>query len=907
MESWLSRESAQIRNLVDPATTFDPEDPLIKREMVALILDYLSSEGYTSASLVLRDEANINFEDQSRHTVRIQSICRAVAEGDWSGAEKQCSKTTLKGNYKHVLYALYKQQYLEMIDKQEYQKAFTFLNKRLKPFENLHKQGSEFNELCYLLTCKSVQEAHSFRDWQGVLSSREKLVQYLEALLGVSSTSNQITNMYAQDPEGDGSETKLEDVGVAASSDPSAPLQVRSGRLTELIQRAVAYNLQFSPYQSMLASSSSPSLLHDFRSMLASSSSPSLLHDFRSMLASSSSPSLLHDFRVLAIPNRLVCSLPMTRSVRREGGVSRLSLQSPRDHPSYPKPQHVKCVSFLGAMGCRKVAAGGGDNLVRVWHLNEQALSGPCVELAGHTSRIWDLAPHPNGNLLASASGDSTVKLWDLSYLDHHLQGRDNFDSPAPPDPILLQSKLGDVYTVSIHPRTGAHLVTGGYARALHLYDVNTTQLVRAYYGHSSSISSSCFSQFGNLVVTGSKDFSIRFWDTVSGACIQTLRYPLGEVSSVAINEAGTQLLSAHRDASNRLWDLRTSKPLMRLKGHQNTSKNFIRAAFGSNQQVVLGGSEDGRVYVWDVQSGQIVQRLSHHRGVAYQAAWQEEAGYLASCGSDGQVCLWVFDPQLGQQAKRGRDRDNSRDSDKDKDKDRDRDRDDGAPILSSSSYSSSSSSFSSASTPASSSTSSASTPAVSACSTPSTAMSNLWDGPSNASSNWPPFPSPKSHNQLTQAPTSQVGSSKHHQLPTLARPHPHAHSHSHSRTAAGHRRHGSSHHANFHLFLGPITAKISSKNTLLRGDSPKSLPPSLSSASFSSSALPSSTTTSSTTTTSSSSSSSSQPGNSFPLDPLTVTPPTRKLGTVSPPPPQPQTLGAGGTNANAGTRKMDR
>jgi WD40 repeat protein len=47
------------------------------------------------------------------------------------------------------------------------------------------------------------------------------------------------------------------------------------------------------------------------------------------------------------------------------------------------------------------------------------------------------------------------------------------------------------------------------------------------------------------------------------------------------MNTTGTLLLSSAKDNSNRLWDLRMMKPHLRLtlKGHQNTSKNFIRSS----------------------------------------------------------------------------------------------------------------------------------------------------------------------------------------------------------------------------------------------------------------------------------------------------------------------------------------
>lgn len=71
------------------------------------------------------------------------------------------------------------QQYLELIERQEYQIALAFLKRYLKPMEGTAASTpNEFLNLCYLLTCKSVGDADHFRSWDGVLG-REKLADEL--------------------------------------------------------------------------------------------------------------------------------------------------------------------------------------------------------------------------------------------------------------------------------------------------------------------------------------------------------------------------------------------------------------------------------------------------------------------------------------------------------------------------------------------------------------------------------------------------------------------------------------------------------------------------------------------------------------------------------------------------------
>ena len=71
----------------------------------------------------------------------------------------------------------------------------------------------------------------------------------------------------------------------------------------------------------------------------------------------------------------------------------------------------------------------------------------------------------------------------------------------------------------------------------------------------------------------------------------------------------------------------------MRFKGHQNTSKNFIRSGFGQ-RSLIMSGSEDGLVHIWDTDKGQCVEKLEGHSGIVYSAVWNANQGLLAR---------WVF------------------------------------------------------------------------------------------------------------------------------------------------------------------------------------------------------------------------------------------------------------------------
>ncbi|KAJ1516546.1 hypothetical protein HMI55_001998 [Coelomomyces lativittatus] len=147
-----------------------------------MLIQYLNDEGFHASKITLQDETNIRLHEQSENQLELRRLKKAILDGDWQEVDKLISKPLVK-NHKAFLYAIYKQQYLEYIEYHEIQKAFTFLNKRMKPLEHLQTTMDEFKDLCYLLTGKSVHDAPTFKHWEGIGPGREKLVEQLQTMM----------------------------------------------------------------------------------------------------------------------------------------------------------------------------------------------------------------------------------------------------------------------------------------------------------------------------------------------------------------------------------------------------------------------------------------------------------------------------------------------------------------------------------------------------------------------------------------------------------------------------------------------------------------------------------------------------------------------------------------------------
>ena len=630
-----------------------------------MIMQYLQDEGYTTSFLTMQDEANVKLAEQQTQRSLFKRMRKAILEGDWVEVDKLSGKITFQ-QQKSFLYAAYREQFIELIEAQEYQKAFTHLTKRLKPLEASAASLGEFKDLCYLLTCRSVHEV--LPNWQGAAAAREALLAQLATMLeldnrrqegtdGVSMPARRLVTLLEQAAAYQVTSTAINgeasgqrqsrmasaagdaaggdaggDVGGVASSDGGG---VASGPMSNGSARSST------PTGASAGGGSAANAADLTSSSKGVTTRPSPAPSAATATTRAGGrrvyvESLLRDYASPRVPN------------------------TPDKVLGSPGGEGVKSVAWLDGSG-GLLLAGGNDMLLRVW----SARSGQCLgALEGHTARIWQLAVSRKtiyNHLIASAAADGTVRLWrlgsDLSATDGSGGGGGGGGggfSSSDASVGTLSGHVGDVYSVCFHP-TADQVVTCGYDRSVRLFDAAAGIEQRALVGHELPAREAIFSSTGNLIVSGGKDATVRFWDVRSALCVRKLGHSLGEVTSVRLSECGTQLLASSKDNSVRLWDVRAARPLRAFKGHQNTSKNFVRARFGPSRDLVLSGSEDGSICMWDVTSGEMAHRLVGHTDVAYDACWEQGGGggggglmgglgLLASCSHDGTVRTWRYD-----------------------------------------------------------------------------------------------------------------------------------------------------------------------------------------------------------------------------------------------------------------------
>lgn len=164
--------------------------------------------------------------------------------------------------------------------------------------------------------------------------------------------------------------------------------------------------------------------------------------------------------------------------------------------------------------------------------------------LEGHSEAILTVAFSPDGQRLASGSGDTTVRLWDL-----------NTECPQQ----TCEGHKGWVLYVAFAP-DGKTLASAGMDHTIRIWDAETgEQLGRPLKGHTSYITSLSWEPLIKMngqrrLASSSKDKHVRIWETTGMSCLRALS---GHTESVTkVLWGGEDLVySASQDRTIKVWD----------------------------------------------------------------------------------------------------------------------------------------------------------------------------------------------------------------------------------------------------------------------------------------------------------------------------------------------------------------
>ncbi len=317
-----------------------------------------------------------------------------------------------------------------------------------------------------------------------------------------------------------------------------------------------------------------------------------------------------------------------------------------RDVEFSPDGTRIAATTWSGASGgtARFYAADTGEEVQRIY---------------AHRDTIANLEFAPDGALLATASRDQSVRLWDIdkgvlvtSYVGLGDRIQDIEFSPDGETLLIGLGEAGNYPDGSDNPADSS----------AYLWDLRNRTQTQVYTGHSNWAWAADISPGGSLIASGSGplffpaslddlDASVRIWDAKTGRQAIAMQGHTHTVDSVKFLPDGQHLLSASWDGTMRLWDLGTGREAQRYKipyesGSSPPRVYMVELLPGGEQFV--SGSQDGVIRLWDIASGEVLREYHGHSAqvngvhISDDGAWMASAsGGWDSNGDDNTVRLW--------------------------------------------------------------------------------------------------------------------------------------------------------------------------------------------------------------------------------------------------------------------------
>lgn len=217
---------------------------------------------------------------------------------------------------------------------------------------------------------------------------------------------------------------------------------------------------------------------------------------------------------------------------------------------------------------------------------------------------------------------------WKAAYMRHYVIDNNwRFKKNADSAKFL---KGHDDHVITCLQFYGNKILSGSDDTTLKVWSANTGKCLLTLVGHTGGVWSS--QMVGRIIISGSTDRTLRVWDAHTGLCLKTLT---GHTSTVrCMRLFKDRVVSGSRDATLRVWSVSEGRCLKVLVGHLAAVR-----CVQYDGRLVVSGAYDYFVKVWNPNSGECIHTLSAHTNRIYSL--QFDGVHVISGSLDTSIKVW--------------------------------------------------------------------------------------------------------------------------------------------------------------------------------------------------------------------------------------------------------------------------